>query len=281
MALEIFAAAALMAPIATSQGFEVASIKPCKDASQARGGRGNSTPGRLNINCRSVLGVIQEAYLKYDDGHANPLWVMNVPIEGGPPWTRTERFDFDAKAEGPASVEMMSGPMMQALLEDRFKLKIHHETREVPVYELTVAKGRAKLPKFQEGSCVPVDFAKTTPAEPGQTYCPSRGDFKGAEMTITAQGITIEAFSKLFLKMDRPVIDKTGMEGRFDFHLNYVPDESTPEFFRRTGQRSATSDPGAPSIFAALQEQLGLKLVQAKGPAEFLVIDHVERPSEN
>jgi uncharacterized protein (TIGR03435 family) len=227
-----------------------------------------------------VLAVIQEAYLKYAGGHANPTWVFSVPIEGGPSWIRTERFNFNAKSEGPASVEVISGPMTQTLLEDRFKLKVHRETREVPVYELTVVKSGAKLRKFQEGSCVPVDFTKT-PLDPDPKYCRSRGDFKGPEMTITAQGMTIEAFSKLFLRMDRPVIDKTGMEGRFDFNLDYAPDGSTPEFFRRTGQQSGASDPSGPSIFAALQEQLGLVLVRAKGPAEFLVIDHVERPSEN
>jgi uncharacterized protein (TIGR03435 family) len=267
-------------PIAVSQQFEVASIKPCVVAPQGGGGRGNPSPGRLRVNCRSVLSVIQDAYLKYAGGRANPTWVLSIPIEGGPTWIRVERFDFDAKTEGPVSVETMSGPMMQALLEERLKLKVHRETREVPVYELTVAKGGAKLPKFQEGSCVPVDFTKT-PLDPDPKYCRSRGDFKGAEMTISAIGMTIEAFSKLFLRMDRPVIDKTRMEGRFDFHLDYAPDESTPEFFRHIIQPSVASDPTGPSIFGAVQSQLGLKLVPSKGPAEFLVIDHVERPSEN
>jgi uncharacterized protein (TIGR03435 family) len=287
---QVLASAALMVPAVVAQQFEVASVKPCKDAPQGGGitGRGNSTPGRFNVNCRSVLSVIQEAYLRYAGGRANPSWVLNVPVEGVPPWIRTEKFDFDAKAERGASIELMSGPMMQALLEDRFKLKVHRETREVPVYELTVAKGGAKLPKFQEGSCVTVDFAKT-PLTPDSKYCRTIGTFKGAEMTIAAQGMTLEEFSNLFLKMDRPVIDKTGMEGRFDFQLQYAPDESTPEFFRHTPQGMAgsdplgraASDPLGPSIFDAVQRQLGLRLVRARGPAQFLVIDHVERPSEN
>jgi uncharacterized protein (TIGR03435 family) len=276
--LEICAAVTMMAPDSAAQSFEVASIKPCKDPTQVnRGGRGNSTPGRLNINCRSLMGVIQEAYLKYAGGHANPTWVYDVPIEGGPSWIRTERFDLNAKAEGEASIETMTGPMLQALLEDRFKLKIHRETREVSVYELTVVKGGPKLPNFHEGSCIPVDFTKT-PLEPNSQRCPSRGDFKGPIMTITARGMTVETFAKLFLRMDRPVIDKTGIEGRFDFQLEFVPDESTPDFFRRRG--APPLDPAGQSIFGALQ-QLGLKLVPAEGHRDVLVVDSAERPSEN
>ena len=185
------------------------------------------------------------------------------------------------------------GPMLQALLEDRFKVTIHRETREVPVYALTVANGGLKLPQFQEGSCTPIDF--TTFREtlaisrysghvfepvflPGVNYCPNRGTGKGSLNMVEAQGTSLDEFSRFFLSvMDRPVVNQTGITGLFNFHLEYAPDETMPG-----GGPSARGRPSAgPSIFTALREQLGLKLEPAQAPREFLVIHHVERPSEN
>ena len=177
---------------------------------------------------------------------------------------------------------MMTGPMLQALLEDRFRLKIHSETREIPIYELTVAKSGSKLKPFTEGSCTfrpPRDITKPLerpPALPtGQNYCALLGTFQGPNMVVDAQGISISEFSFFLEGSGRPVIDKTGIPGKFDFHLEYAPDED---------QRRRVSDAGeptAPSIFTAVQEQLGLKLESGKGHGDFFVIDHVERPSEN
>ena len=105
-------------------------------------------------------------------------------------------------------------------------------------------------------------------------------------MTLQAQGTTLDGFSRLLhLVLDRPVVDKTGIKARFDFYLEFAEDETTPKLALPPGgdpgvPAAAPSDPGAPSIFTAIQ-QLGLKLEPAKGPREFLVIDHVERPSEN
>jgi uncharacterized protein (TIGR03435 family) len=182
---------------------------------------------------------------------------------------------------------------MQALLEERFKLKLHRETREGPVYELVVAKGGPKLKPFEEGSCVPFDATKQTPGRPpvpppGERFCDSsrtRGGPLGLSEVISAQGVSLQ-WVAYALSADRPVVDKTGLTGLFDVHLEFEPDRATfPPPAPPGAPPIDTSDqpPGSigPSIFTAIQEQLGLKLESAKGPREVLVIDSVERPSEN
>lgn len=262
--------------------FEVAAIKPCKSEVVPEGARGGGreslSPGRLNLECRTVKGLIQMAYVLFANGHVNPRAL--VPVEGGAAWINSERYTIDAKTEGTPSHGTMHGPMLQALLEDRFHLQIHRETREIPVYLLTVAKGGLKLKPFQPGSCTPIDFdfffSKFPPPDlpelpAGQKYCLNRGTSKGLNNLVEAEGMSLDAFAQAYLGgLDRPVINKTGIAGLFDFRLEFAPDEA------------ASDDPaGAPSMFTALQQQLGLRLETGKGPGEFLVIDRVERPSGN
>ena len=267
--------------------FEVASIRPSTGCGTGVRSGGGSSPGRLTLTCQTVEALIGGAYVRFANGSFSTQ-PRGIPIEGGPAWIHSERYNINAKAEGDASSEMMNGPMLQALLEDRFKLKVHREPREIPVYELVVSKGGLKLQPFKEGSCTPVDMTKFAPP-PDPKNCHARGTRKGANQEVNAQGMRVDEFSKIFLNgpLDRPVIDKTGITGRFDFHLEYAPDQATPLFlpvFRPGGDNpAAPSDPaGGPSIFTAIQEQLGLKLGKAaKGPGEFLIIDSVQRPSEN
>ncbi|SPE39608.1 Peptidase M56, BlaR1 (fragment) [Candidatus Sulfopaludibacter sp. SbA3] len=199
----------------------------------------------------------------------------------------SDTYDLAAKAEGGAPVARMMGPMMQMLLEDRFKLKIHRETKEAPVYILTVAKGGAKLEPTKDGSCVPIDLEHLPkPGEPRPNFCGNQSMRRtGSSVTMTARGITMSMFTGMALPQvaGRPIIDKTGLAGEYDIQIDFAPDNLMPE----PGGRGGAGDPGAPSadtpapsIFAALQ-QLGLKLEAGKGPVEILVIDHVERPSEN
>ena len=102
------------------------------------------------LRCGKVEGLIQDAYIRFADGERiNPHFFYEA-LTGGPGWIRNDRYDIEAKPEGTPSREMMSGPMMQALLEDRFKLKIHREVKEVPVYDLVIAKGGPKVPKVDE-----------------------------------------------------------------------------------------------------------------------------------
>ncbi len=273
----------------------MASIRPCTGEggsgglkkSARPGGKGGgyyASPGRLNTGCSVLadannIGLIQRAYVRFANGQSH--WLGIVPIQGGPAWIHSELYDINAKAEGTPSPEMMQGPMLQALLEDRFKLKIHRETREVPVYALTAAKGGAKLKRFEEGSCTAMPVAYPAPAlPPGQRFCKVRVAL--INPAVDAEGSTLAEFSKLLeLVFDRPVIDTTGITGRFDIHLEFARDENTPGLLPG-GDVAGVPDPNAgQSILTVLQQQLGLKLVAAKGPREFLVIDHVERPSEN
>jgi len=270
--------------------FDVVSIKPCKPGVAKPGDGvptygGDSSPGRLSIGCGILadtdnVGLIQRAYNRYASGKLTSTKVIS--IEGGPDWIHSERFEIDAKADGQPSILMMEGPMMQTILEDRFKLKIHRETRQGPVYELALGKGTPKLKPLQDGSCTPVVVGRPLPLLPdGQHLCRNMVSPRGK---VDIEGGTLSMFAGLLgMVLDRPVIDKTGITSYFEIHLVFSPDDSA-------APRPVTADPGAsaavrasdaPGIFQAIQEQLGLRLVPAKGPVDVLVIDHIERPSEN
>jgi uncharacterized protein (TIGR03435 family) len=255
--------------------WEVASIRPC-ESSGAGGGRGGEPPvASLRLNCATVAMLIRSAYDTSADGRQTKM-IPTLTITGGPSWINTERYTINAKAEGTPAQAMMRGPMMQALLEDRFQLKIRRETREVPVYELVAAKGGPKLKASREGTC-------PTP-NPAGGSCPGSVWVarKGSNLVVDQQE-TLDGFSRMLSqRVGRPVIDKTGLKGLFDFHLEFMPDE--PAVFpgdQGPTAPAAAADPGGASIFTAAQEQLGLRLEPAKGPGEFLVIDSIEKPSEN
>jgi uncharacterized protein (TIGR03435 family) len=244
----------------------------------------------MTLKCQSAKDLIVAAYVLFADGHFH-LPSSPPQIVGGPGWINSERYDINARGEGSASPEMMQGPMLQALLEDRFKLKIHRESKEISVYELTVAKGGSKLQPFKEGSCTPNDSLVNPfppPLAPGQPpYCRRSRRRNGSNWTLDMQATSLDVFCKL-LQLDLLIVDKTGITGLFDFHFEYALDDaiapaSLPAAGDLGGAPGATaSDPAsAPSIFAVFQRQLGLKLERGKGPGESIVIDHVERPSAN
>jgi uncharacterized protein (TIGR03435 family) len=278
----------------TVSKFEVAAVKPCSDGATAvRGGRGSSggAPGRLYLNCQTVMSIIQTAYTS---GYP-PL----PPIQGGPSWINSERYVIEAKAEGAASQATMKGPMLQALLRDRFQLRTHVETKEFSGYTLVVAKGGPKLPKHQEGSCVDIGLVaplqgSPPPGGPGLIICGANHSRKGSppNVTLDVPGVSLDYFARTFLGIafwGHPVINGTGITGLFDIHLEFSSEENAPgppDIVRPPantdgGSTSGDSARTFPSIFDALQQQLGLKLEPAKAPRELLVIDHVERPSEN
>jgi len=210
----------------------------------------------------------------YSDAQYNPL-ALSIKVEGGPGWMNSEsdRFDLAAKPEGVASGEMMQGPMLQTFLEDRLKLKIHRETRDIPTYGLSVAKGGIKMERLEDGSCLSSGSAQQPTSAVQKPLC-SQGSMARSGQNNEIQGMDFRAINMgdfigvLKYYLDRPVVDKTGLAGRFNLHLQFARD------------LSATDTP-APSIFTAVQEQLGLKLEPTTGPGEFLVIDSIERPSEN
>ena len=266
--------------------FEVASIKPCKDSAMdggrkgGRGGSGGPSPGRLALPCRSTMDLIRTAYVQFANGKRN-LAGRHILIQGGPSWIDSERYQIEAKAEGAPGQDTIRGPMLQALLEDRFKLRIRREIREVPVYALTVAKGGPKnLQPAKEGGCIPLDFNHPPPPPvPGQDppwLCGLLGRRPdGIEIHSTTIANLSEQFSIL---LDRDVVNKTGIEGVFDIRFELSPDDLSPGPSDSTAPGNQDDESGL--IFAAVRK-LGLKLEAAKGPGQFLIIDRVEKPSEN
>jgi uncharacterized protein (TIGR03435 family) len=258
--------------------FEVASIK--RNPACPTPNKAVPTPGRVMLECSTLQMLIQAAYGMFANGTTRDARLLEV--SGAPGWVQTEFYDVSAKAEGNPRIEQMIGPMMQALLEERFKLKLHRATKEAAVYDLTVAKGGPKLEKMKEGSCVVQDLNHMPKPAPGETppvYCGSQTlQRKGPLMVMIAHGMTMDGFAaeRLPRMAGRPVVDKTGLAGRFDFQLEWALDN--PELSGRGGDAPESA---GPTIFAALQQQLGLKLEPAKGSVDILVVDHVEKPTEN
>jgi uncharacterized protein (TIGR03435 family) len=250
--------------------------------------KSKGTPGILHVHCATLggeTGLIRQAYVIFATGHAR-LPIPSPTLSGGPAWLETERFDIEATADGEPGGEMMRGPMMQALLEDKLSLKIRRETKNAPAYALVATSGTSRLQEFQEGSCTPQDWSRPQSLHPtpGVKYCsffvgttPTEGSMPRAE----AKGATLSDIAKLLsLALDRPVIDATGVAGRFNFYLEFAPDETTPQLLSLRS-RVGTAVNALRPILTAIQEQYGLKLVPSQAPREFLVVEHVEKPSFN
>ncbi len=286
--------------------WDVVSVKPCQGRASAvprgRGGAGGGPPAsfspeRMTLNCQPLIRYIQDAYLLFPNSQppASRGVAMSTPIEGLPDWASSERYLIEANSDTNATPEMMEGPMLQAILEVRFKLKLHHETREVPIYDLVVAKGGPKLTSFVEGSCVPSprlpDIITVPPTRPpalpaGQRYCSHGGGLTGPVPTnviIQADDVTMGEFCDGFLvsvgEDDRHVVDKTGLTGKYSIHFEYAPTDASRQ--QKMVRGISVGDPTAPDIFTAIQEQLGLKLAPGKGSGDFIVINHIEQPSPN
>jgi len=280
--------------------WEAVSIKPCSPDPSARGGgRGGLGvhPGRLVMTCMPVMFAIEDAYVRA----ATPVYKSprSVPISGGPGWINSDLYSIEAKAEGTPKGQVMEGPMLQALLADRFKLKIRREIREMPVYELTVDRGGLKVEPFKEGDCKPyldpaqdersdierlLELKESLGKTCGATRY-GRGGL-GVPSKIDFYGMTLDEFAEgLFGVLDRTVVNKTGLTGLYHLHLEFQLDQTTNQGFLNTqrwpGQQPDDIPTGAPSIFTAMLEQLGLRLTPAKGPGEFLFIENIERPTEN
>lgn len=224
--------------------FEVATIKPT-DPNLGRMGFHNE--GR-HIWCENET---PESLIRF------AFQVHPKQIAGGPSWFEHDRYTIDGfpDIEGTPNIKQMQG-MYRKILEERFKLTLHREQRELPVYAITIAKSGVKL----------TNSLGDPKGLPDQT-----GSWGGLHNAIRFTNNSMEDFALMMdYILDRPVVDKTGLPGKFDFYLKWSSDEAP------------LGDPGAaPGLFTAIQEQLGLKLEPVKAPAEVLVVDHVERPSEN
>lgn len=275
---------------APRRSFEVASVKPDKS-----GGMGvffRILPGgRFEAHNVPLKFLLEAAYN-----------VKDSQISGVPGWASSEHYNIDAKADDSAAEAMrkMSPDerkdalmlMLQSLLEDRFKLALHHESKEMQIYALVVAKNG---PKFHETTLTPDQLnlkAPPPPPPPGPGGARPRGG-EGIWMmgrgNLSFRGAGLDMFANMLSRqLGRIVVDKTCLNGKYDFALRWTPDEGERPVFPGppggpNGNAAAPPPPEAtgPSIFTALQEQLGLKLESQKGPVDVVVIDHVERPSEN
>lgn len=220
--------------------FEVASIRPTatalKDGSSFRLFDG----GRIRLVNEPVMLLIRIAFK-----------LQNVQIAGGPEWVETDRYDIDAKTGGPEKPKPDElTPMMRNLLEERFQLKFHKETRLISSYALSVAKGGPKV-KLTGGE----ESSSTNTLPDGTSH-----------LIATNTSMAMLA-SYIGNRLGAMVVDKTGLAGVYDFKLDWAPDERP--------------DSTAPSLVTALRDQLGLRLESGKNPIEVLVIDKIERPSAN
>jgi uncharacterized protein (TIGR03435 family) len=242
-----------MAADATPQ-FEVAAIKPSQ--SRDLSGSLNVNPsGLVNVTNFPVIVLIQFSYS-----------VTRHEISSGPSWLESERFDIAGKPdiEGAPNMSQLR-LMLRKLLADRFQLTVHHESKELPVYALTVAKGGPKLTEDTDNPNGLPRFLGT-----------------GGPQGRSVQNSTMAEFATdLHGSTGRPVVDQTGLGSkRYDFVLKWTSD--APALNTATGAPPAAVDPEAPpDIFTAIQQQLGLKLVPTKAQVDVIVIDHVERPSGN
>jgi uncharacterized protein (TIGR03435 family) len=264
--------------------FEVASVKPCNGderVPEGGGGRGESgggpasSPGRLRTACMPLRFFIETAYIHFADTRFDRT--RDLRLVGGPAWIDSAEYQIEAKAPDNTSQSMMRGPMLQGLLEDRFQLRIHREARKIPVYELVVARQGFNLSPTDGRSCTARDPTQFPPPpfDPSQKQaCGIIKLLAGPHKVIfDLPGATVTEFSKYLPDAaGRAVVDKTGITGLFDFHM---------EFARGTVQSLEPSpDNDVQSVFSALA-QVGLRLQPAKGSKEFLVIDTVARASEN
>jgi uncharacterized protein (TIGR03435 family) len=255
--------------------FEVASIKPA--APDARGMFIRPGPGGgVSITNMTLKEMIVLAWR-----------VQPYQISGGPPWLDTIHYDVTAKPEAkPQQAEIPL--MLQALLEDRFQLALHRETKELPVYALVVARKDGKLgpslTESKEGGCTQFDPSKPPPPiKPGERPALGCGGMMMGPGRLTAVGIPVaNVVPGLSRLLGRTVVDKTGLTGKFDINLEWSPDDPAVQMPLPPGAPPpAPAGNGGPSIFTAFQEQLGLKLDSQKGPVEILVIERAEKPSEN
>lgn len=249
--------------------FQVASIKRNTAVNLRRKGVFPRPGGQMAAENAPLLLLIQNAY-----------GVQAYQVVGGPAWMNTDGYDIEAKPEKETSIKEM-WLMAQSLLAERFKLALHRETRQLPVYDMIAAKGDFTPPRPNDSGCL--GEGDSVPPSPGSTPCGK------VRITISPTGLQMdggkaplsELVRVLAVVLNRPVIDQSGFSGLLDVHLAFTPDENTQGLPPPMPDETRATDPSKPNIFAALQEQMGLKLTSSKGPVEVLVIDHVERPTAN
>lgn len=246
-----------------SQRFDAASIKPHLIDYGFGGFRPSG--GRLTAANVTLLDLVLFAYQ-----------VKDFQVSGGPGWMNATRYDIEANGPGGSTLDQKR-TMMQALLRERFALSLHREIKELPIFELVVAKGGVRM---RPTNCIaPESNQSRAPEKKPSQNCSYMALGRGT-MDATSANMS-QIAGALSILTGRTVVDKTGLEGTFGVELRFLPNETTRQIL-------GPPDPANPSpvvdgvdISTAVQEQLGLRLESKKGPVEVLVIDHVETPSAN
>jgi uncharacterized protein (TIGR03435 family) len=237
------------APPAKQPSFEVVSIKPNNSLANGMGNRFD--PELFSWTNVTLRVLIQQTYR-----------VRDYQIQGAPNWVNSDRWDITAKSDGPTTFDQKN-EMDKTLLRERFEMEFHRETKELPMYSLVALRNG---PRFQEPNLddLPASLEIGTGLISGHKW-----DVSSFAGILSAQ-------------INTPVLDKAGLKGIFDFKLEWTPIPNEGDFSSRNDSNDPSpTAPSGPTIFTAIQEQLGLKLESTKGPIEVLVIDSVRKPSEN
>ncbi|HKN21259.1 MAG TPA: TIGR03435 family protein [Terracidiphilus sp.] len=260
--------------------WDVSTIKP--SSPDARASMFMITPDGIKFTNVPLWSIVREAF-----------GLTNERLFGGPSWAKTTPFDIEAKVAPEDAPRLKTltpeqrRQMIVALLEERFGLKFHHESRNLPMYELVVAKGGVKMqaskldePEGQGPDSVPGNGPRPDPA-PARHMLMMHGR---GHIESTGSAIALLA-SLLSGQLGRTVVDKTELRGNYDYKLDWTPDDAAPVMLKSSnptpGDNSLSQDTGGPSLFTALEEQLGLKLESTKGPVDVIVIDHMEQATAN
>lgn len=236
------------------KAFEVASVRP--NTSGQEGFSIDPSHGSYSAKNVTVMRLIVSSFR-----------LQNSQVIGGPSWLDTARFDVAAKGAENATAADVS-LMVQQLLEDRFRLSFHIETRELPIYALTVARNGPKLRKAEDGMCA----AAIKASQP----CVKLNEFKNG---LVANNLSLPNIARSLGRIldDRVVVDKTGLTGQYDIAVMWTNGAARPAGEEENHSRSENPE----SPFVALEEQAGLKLERARGLVDVFAIDHLEKPSEN
>ena len=263
-------------PIANAQPqFDVTSVKENKSGS--RQSNFATTPGRVTATNVNLYQLISIAY----NGAPMPLGTL----EGAPNWAVSGKYDIIATTKGEVSADQFQ-TMMRALLADRFRLRIHEESRQRPIYVLTLARTDGSMgPQLRRsdiacGNGAPTDGQRRETGNDGVQPCQLR-TFPGK---MTGRAVTMEMLVKTLVgavEDHREIRDQTGLDGRFDVDLEWTPDNAVVNLRPLDAPPLPVADPNGPPLVTALREQLGLRLDAQKSSARVWVIEHVERPDIN
>jgi uncharacterized protein (TIGR03435 family) len=265
---------------ATLPSFDAVSIR--QNVTAGPGGRtgGAMQPERFVVQNATLKTIVRRAHGTTGQAPGNTLDLLDQQVAGGPEWVTTDKFDINATTTGPTAPAQMR-LMVQRMLADRFRMKAHWETREMPVYLLTMARPDGRpgpgLTFKSDAECARGRGEGPRPMpQPGEPMPPPNcGGIQFGPGQLIAGGVPMEWLVSTFTNVpvitgvDRPVLDRTGLKGNFAFELKFAALQNT------------NPNPDRPQFMTALQEQLGLKLDAARAPIDVLVIDSVQRPPEN